>query len=80
MRISDRHFIVRSPEIDDHLYFTHGAYSDSLLKTDAEFVLVRMRRKGPATYTFIEGTYLTYGGKMVFHSPAACSHEGEIAP
>lgn len=80
MRVSDRHFIVRSAGTADHLYFTHGAFSDGILKTDAEFVLVRMRRDGPPAYTLIEGTYLLYGGKKVFNSQTVGSHEGEITP
>jgi hypothetical protein len=77
-RISDRHFIVMSPGNTDHLYFSHGSYSDGTLKTDAEFVLVRMRKDAPPAYALIEGTYLVYEGKKVFTSPTTVSHEGEI--
>ena len=80
VRVSDRHFIVKSRENAEHLYFTHGAYSDGTLKTDAEFVLVRMQKDSPRAYVVIEGTYLIYGGKKVYDSPAASSYEGEIAP
>ena len=80
VRMSDRHFIVKSPGTADHLYFTHGAYSDDMLESDAEFVLIKMQKDHHPFYVVIEGTYLTYGGKKVFSSPAACSHEGEIAP
>jgi hypothetical protein len=79
-RISGRHFIVRRPGIADHLYFTHGAYSDDTLTTDAEFVLVRVRKGVRPAYTLIEGTYLIYAGKKAFDSPTAASHEGEISP
>jgi hypothetical protein len=71
---------VKSPGTADHLYFTHGAYSDDMLESDAEFVLIKMQKDHHPFYVVIEGTYLTYGGKKVFNSPAACSHEGEIAP
>ena len=80
MKISDRHFIVKSPGITDHLYFTNGKYSDGMLETNAEFVLLRVRQEGPPAYTLIEGTYLVYGGKKLFNSPTAGSHEGEIPP
>ena len=80
MKISDRHFIIRRPGITDHLYFTHGAYSDGVLATDAEFVLLRVQNTAHPSYVLIDGTYLVYGGKRAFQSPAACSHEGEFTP
>jgi len=77
-QLSDRHFIVESAGYTDNLYFTAGGYSDDMLRTDAEFVLVRRPAQGPARYALIEGTYLIYGGKKVFTSPAAVSGEGEL--
>ncbi|HMK39677.1 MAG TPA: alginate lyase family protein, partial [Bacteroidota bacterium] len=79
-QVSDRHFVVKSAGDTDHLYFTGGEYADDMLRTDAEFVLVRMPEHGPARYAVIEGTYVLYGGKKIFTSPARSSFEGELAP
>ncbi len=79
-KVSDRHFVVKSPGRTDHLYFTGGAYSDGVLSTDAEFVLVSLPAAGPPRYALIQGKSLDYRGKTLFTSPEASSGEGEILP
>ena len=80
VKMSDRYFIVNGPEYTDHMYFARGSYSDGTLKTDAEFVCVRVRGDAPASYALIDGTYLVYRGKTLFRSREAASQEREITP
>ncbi|HTY58046.1 MAG TPA: alginate lyase family protein [Bacteroidota bacterium] len=79
-RVSGRHFTVQSGGATDHLYFTNGRYADGSVKTDAEFLILRIAPDGARRYALIEGTYIEYRGKRLFTSPHAVSREGVLPP
>ena len=79
-RISSRHFSIASDGVRDHLYFAGGKYADGTVDTDAQFVLIRLRAAGSATFSLIDGTYLNYAGKSLWTSPNRGESEGTFVP
>ncbi|HEX9007049.1 MAG TPA: alginate lyase family protein [Bacteroidota bacterium] len=77
-RISARHYAVRSPDGEDHLYFTAGGYREGGLDTDGDCVLIALRKGKPLRFAIAHGTYLRYGGKSLWLSAAAGSGEGTL--
>jgi len=79
-KISDRHYLVKSPGSFDHLCFANGQYSDGVIDTDGIFALVSVRSKGASSYAIVGGTYLNYGGRILWTSAAPATGEGEFTP
>jgi len=79
-RRSDRHYVVKSPQFSDHLYFTNGTYADATLQTDGVFVLMRLREDGVSSYVVVDGKYLSYEGKKLWSSDRPESAEGNFTP
>jgi hypothetical protein len=77
-KISKRHFVVSAPGVEDHLYFTLGAYSDGTLETDASVVLLRLNQEGESTFAVHNARYLRYGDRILWNSASPASGEGVI--
>jgi hypothetical protein len=79
-QISARHFLVRSANVSDHLYFTNGRYSDGTVDTDGVFVRIALRNGAASQFVVVNGTYLMYKGKILWRSGIAESGEGDFQP
>ncbi len=79
-RVTARHYRVRSPAGEDHLYFAAGKYREGSLDTDADCVLIALGKGRAGRFAVANGTYLRYGGKTVWRSATAGSGEGILAP
>ncbi len=80
VRISPRHYCVRWPGGEDHLYFAGGRYSEGKLGTDGDFVLIASRNGRPSHFTVANGTYLRYDGRTLWDSTAVGSGAGTFIP
>lgn len=77
-RISGQHFVVTSTGLVNHLYFTNGGYSDGQVETDGVFVWVSAPEGSNPRYAIVDGTFLKYRGRTLWHSPARASGEGKL--
>lgn len=77
-RESKRHFVITSPGVEDHLYFTLGVYSDGTLETDASVVLLRLKEGGGSSFVVHNARYLRYGDRILWNSATPSSGEGVI--
>ncbi len=78
VKITKRHFVVRSPGVEDHLYFTLGPYSDGTVETDGSVVLLRLREGGGSSFVVHNARYLRYGDTILWNSATPSSGEGVI--
>ncbi len=78
LRLSPRHYVVQQGESDDHLYFADGSYADDTVQTDGSFLLTRNGHAGRLEYVIINGTYLNYRTKTLWHSDSRSSGEGQL--
>jgi len=78
-KISGQHFVVTSTATVDHLYFTNGGYSDGQVETDGMFVWMSGQDGSNPRYAVIDGTFLKYRGRTLWHSPTPASGEGGLS-
>jgi hypothetical protein len=75
-KISGQHFVVTSTGSVDHLYFSNGRFLDGQVETDGIFLWLSKRNGSDSRYAVVDGTFLKYRGRTLWHSSAPASGEG----
>ncbi len=78
LKISDRHFTVTSAGSVDHLIFANGRFADGRIETDGVFVRLKEQDGADTRFAVVDGTFLKYGGRTLWHSSTPASGEGTL--
>jgi len=78
-KISDRHFTVTTEGSVDHLYFANGSLLDGRVETDGMFLLLKEQGGSDMRFAVVEGTFLKYKGRTIWHSSTPASGEGTLS-
>ncbi len=78
-KISDRHFTVTSAGSVDHLYFANGSFHDGRVETDGMFLWLNAQDGSNPRFAVVDGTYLKYRGRTLWHAATPASGEGTLS-
>jgi hypothetical protein len=77
--ISHEHYMLKTADIQDDLYFPVHLYDDGEVSTDAIFLLLHRETQGPVTFGLVQGTYLRLNGKEIWNSNGRASSDGVVS-
>jgi len=79
-KISAGHFTVTSAGSVDHLYFANGHLLNERIETDGMFLWLKEQEGADTHFAVVDGTFLKYRGRTVWHSSTPASGEGTLSP
>ena len=75
-RVSSAHYVVRSSLGIDHCYIIGAGVDEREISAEGDFLLVTERGK-KRRFTLLNGTYLSYRGKVLWKSDEPATWDGE---
>ncbi|MGA9363577.1 MAG: alginate lyase family protein [Bacteroidota bacterium] len=78
-KVSSEHYMLKTSEFTDDLYFPVHRYDDQEVSTDAVFLLVHHGSQRQVTFSLVQGTYLRCKGKEIWSSKERASVDGVVS-